>query len=109
MANAGHHPTLAAFAPGIPDFGYLTPKRYPIVVPAYPEMAGLFDHSSHKKVVKLIFIILLSGTKVVRVPVPVMVLHSVNDSPVPVILNDSEVPGVPNVENDRVPACTWST
>ena len=44
MANAGHHPTIATFPPGRPDFGYSTPKRYPIILPHYPKMAGLFDH-----------------------------------------------------------------
>ena len=44
MANAGHHPTMATLPPGRPDFGYSTPKRYPITIPHYPKMIGLFDH-----------------------------------------------------------------
>ena len=35
---------MATFPPGRPDFGYSTPKRYPIIIPHYPNMAGLFDH-----------------------------------------------------------------
>ena len=36
---------LATFAPGRPGFGYLPPKRDPIIVPNYPTMARLFNHN----------------------------------------------------------------
>ena len=42
LANAGRHPTMAT--PGRPDFGYGTRKRYPIIIPHYPKIAGQFDH-----------------------------------------------------------------
>ena len=44
MANAGYHPKMATFPPGRPEFGYSTPKRYPLIIPHYPKMAGLFNH-----------------------------------------------------------------
>ena len=44
MANAGHHPTMATFPPGRPDFGYLTLKRCPTIIRHCLKMAGLFDH-----------------------------------------------------------------
>ena len=44
MADAGHPPTMVTLPPGRPVFGYSTPKRYPITIPHYPKMAGLFDH-----------------------------------------------------------------
>ena len=44
--NAGPHQTMATLPPGRPVFGYLTRKRYPVIITAYPTMAGLFDHIS---------------------------------------------------------------
>ena len=44
LANAGHHPTMATFPPGRPDFGYLTLKRCPTIIRHCLKMAGLFDH-----------------------------------------------------------------
>ena len=45
MVNAGRHSMLATFAPGRPDFSYLPPKTYPIIVTIDLKMARLFYHS----------------------------------------------------------------